>query len=98
MSEDAENFLEHFGVKGMKWGVRQNRGAAVSNKNVRTNSKANNKQTAVNKSFRERYKNELAGSEKNLWGLSDRKIKLEDAVMVTAIVAGKKFAEYLLSS
>lgn len=37
MSDDVEDFLAHYGVKGMKWGVRKDRPAGVS---ARTNREA----------------------------------------------------------
>jgi hypothetical protein len=40
MSKKVEDFLEHYGVKGMKWGVRRNRSAASK---LSTNARTNNK-------------------------------------------------------
>ena len=40
MTDKVEEFLEHFGVKGMRWGVRKDRSAASK---LSTNAKTNGK-------------------------------------------------------
>lgn len=40
MSDQVEDFLEHYGVRGMKWGVRKDRSAASK---LSTNAKTNGK-------------------------------------------------------
>lgn len=38
MDEDLEDFLAHYGVKGMKWGVRRKRGGSESSSNSQSGS------------------------------------------------------------
>lgn len=52
-SFDSDNFLEHYGVPGMKWGVRKDRKSSGKKKNAKTN-----KSTSILRGKNRRYPGE----------------------------------------
>ena len=64
MNEVEEYYLQHHGVKGMKWGVRKNRKSKLPNKGNSRSSKSANKQEVkkakkVNKALRKEAKGDI---------------------------------------
>ena len=73
-NENVENFLEHFGVKGMKWGVRRNRDSSDGGEsNSRRDQKSTGAKRKTAKKELEAYNREAA--EKFYLDKADRVLK-----------------------
>jgi hypothetical protein len=90
MSEDAENFLEHFGVKGMKWGVRQNRSSASPSTNAKTKPLSRRQKKEA---YEEAVRFATKYAKENPNGLV-----LVKQLNNTTIVSGKVFFDYQMNT
>lgn len=100
--------IEHYGVLGMKWGVRKDRSSAASK--LSTNSRTNKKPTAADKlSTNSRTNNKPTTAEKLSTSSNFKErfrkksvepipLVIDLPVMSASMALGRKFAEYLFDS
>lgn len=81
--DDNTDYLIHYGVMGMKWGVRKRRESSDRSGSRRSISKKKNTKTSVSKSF-ESTKSKI----KNRISKIDKK-KVKEIAKSSAVVAGK---------
>ena len=89
MTDNVDNFLAHYGVKGMKWGVTKS--------DYRSMSKADRKQYRK-KTLKERSKTFKEAREKNLQLVADTSAKNGKEVFVKTRLAGDQYPTLMTGS
>ncbi len=88
MSMDVEDFLAHFGKKGMKWGVRKGKGHAKVSSDFKKTSDLRNKKAheLTNKQLKD--VNQRVNLEKNFKSLNPSKVEAGHATVKQLLAFG----------
>ena len=87
MPQDVDAFLEHYGVKGMRWGVRKN--STSSHKKSRREKRAE-KKAAKQEFYNKKAQNIIAKSLED----PDTIVSLKTTDVYPTLVTGREFVEY----
>ena len=87
MPQDVDSFLEHYGVKGMRWGVRKN--VTSSHKKSRREKRAE-KKAAKQEFYNKKAQNIIAKSLED----PDTIVSLKTTDVYPTLVTGREFVEY----
>ena len=90
MSEEVDDFLEHFGVKGMKWGKRKAEGGTSSESNSASTKRLSRKE--VRKINRE---GQRAHDTKRVNDVLAESLKKGDDILVSTMFAGETYKTIL---
>ena len=90
MSQDVDVFLEHFGVKGMRWGVRRSSQNETSSPKKSRREKRAESKAAKQEFYNQKAQRILAKSLED----PDILVALKTADTYPTIVTGREFVEY----
>lgn len=92
MSQEVDDFLAHFGKKGMKWGSRNERNAAITDARRRQQIRTDNFYKADEKVWMAKTAKGKAAAEKMVEKAAKDLINNPDAEVAKLLTTGEKFA------
>lgn len=90
-NQEVDDFLEHFGVKGMRWGVRNGGSGSTKTESSKKKPSRAEKKAAKKEFYQQKAQRVLAKS------LEDPEvlINLKTVDIYPSIVSGKEFVDYV---